>query len=349
MSNRSAVLALVIFFGMAGSAIAQNGLRVGYDTPFVPGEPFSAEKIPVRADARRLSESIDRYAGAPLPKALAVSEDGLHAIGVWPDPNRPPRTSADTKRMALQHCEFRAGLPCKLVAVDGNLAKSDPPVVESLPKSGRFSPDRMPFWSAASVDGAQSLSAYAAHPGPKALVIAPLDKASHAWAAATSLDEAREKALADCAKRIKTAGVKCVVFAEGDEFVYGAPNGKRQLASGKAIVPKEVTVLYVGAYDCPPCGFWERVRKPAFLESAEAKQVNYREVKSGSYRSTMREADWPQDVRWIRELGAAQAGTPRFIVAVDGKIVRNVRGVGNWDTDALPLIQRLAASKARGA
>jgi hypothetical protein len=341
-----ALLATIVI-GSSDHVRAQDGLRLSDQVAFEPGEPFSSEKVPVRSDARVLSQYIDKYGAAPTPKALAVSEDGLHAIGVWPDPNRPPRSGQDTRRMALQHCEFRSGYPCRLVAVDNSMSKGEAPVVHSLPKAGKFDPDRIPFWSVAGAEVTQISTSYIGLKGPKALAIAPVASALMRWGLGATLDEAREKALENCVRPIQFPGIKCVVFVEGDEFVYGSPNGKRQLASGSPVKPREILVLYVGAYDCAPCGGYELNVRPVFLASPEGKAVTYREVKSGTYRSTMREADWPEDVRWIRELGAARGGTPRFIVAVDRVILRNVTGVGNWNSDALPLIQRLVAMQQR--
>lgn len=350
MRRKSVLVAALAAFAAFDSAAAQDGLRAGQDIPFVAGESFSPDRVPIRADARRLSESLERYGAAATPKAVALSADGLILSWTSQDPSRPPRSINDTRRMALQSCEFRAGMPCRLVASDNNVAVGEPTPIEALPKSGRFQVDRLPFWSTASLfDGPSKHvpAGYVAASGPKALAIAPLDSGRTNWSSGKTIEEAREKALQGCVSASKREGVKCVVFVEDDEVVYGATDGSRQLISGPKVAPKEIMLVYVGAHNCPSCAFWEsQLRKP-FLDSVEAKQIKFREVKAGTYMDTRGTAPWPDDIKWIRDQGAANSGTPRFIVVVDGKIARNIFGSGNWGREALPLLQRLVSQMAK--
>jgi len=340
MRIAAALICAVALSTLFGVANARDGLRAGDPVAFEPGEPYSADKVPLRAAAKKLTDFLARYGQAPSPKALAVSQDSLQAFGFWERADRTPRTAEDVRRMALQHCEFHSGVPCRLVAVDGFLAKGEPTAVEALPKRGQFEPRRMPFWSTASIEGAAGIAKYVAEEKPKALAIAPADGAKWAWATGDSAAAARHNALAACLKRVEKPDLRCVVFVEGDAFVYGAPTADRQAVTGApAAAAKDVMVLYVGAHNCPPCAFWESASKPTFLASPAAKKLTFREVKAGTYMDTRGSGSWPDDLKWIRDAGRADAGTPRFIVVVDGKIVKN--RTGNWSGEVLPFVEKL--------
>jgi hypothetical protein len=77
-------------------------------------------------------------------------------------------------------------------------------------------------------------------------------------------------------------------------------------------------------------------------ESEEYKHVDYRELNFPRFQRTSEDKYWPENLRWVREKAYAQRGAPRWIVAVDGRIVANRRG---WRGQTYPLIQRLVARK----
>jgi len=340
------VLALGLLFG-AGAAGAQDAAKIGTPIAATPGVPYQASLVPLRADARRLTDLPQRYATARAPKALAVSEDGIALHAVWQSEGRVPRDADDVRRMALQVCELRAGAPCRLAAVDGTMVQGGGPV-PALPRDGAFAPDRMPFWSKGSIERSEALRAYVAAPAPKAMAVAPADAARMEWAAGPTLDAAREAALAACTKRARRDGIACLVVAENDRFVLASATAGRRQISGAAARPKALTLVAVMAYNCPPCAYWEAVHRPPFVASATAKSVRYFEVKAGTYRDTRaRETDWPEEIRWLRDSGKADSGTPRFLVVSEGKILLNARGIGGWTNNVLPLVERAAAEGRR--
>lgn len=104
----------------------------------------------------------------------------------------------------------------------------------------------------------------------------------------------------------------------------------------------EILVVYIGASDCPPCLTFKTRDYPRWIETEAYAQVTYREVHFPSFRRTDEDRYWPADLRWLREATYARRGTPRWIIAVDGRVVSNVR---NWKGRAYPLIQRVAARK----
>ena len=72
-------------------------------------------------------------------------------------------------------------------------------------------------------------------------------------------------------------------------------------------------------------------------------------IKANVYQQIDDNRDWPADIRWIRDSLKLQRGTPRYIVAADGKVLLHRFGARAWAAEAYPLIRRLVAvtSKAQ--
>lgn len=104
-----------------------------------------------------------------------------------------------------------------------------------------------------------------------------------------------------------------------------------------------ITVVYVGAYNCPYCLSWEAA-KDSVIVRLHAKGVEYREAVSPSYSDTSDPYYWPDDLKWITTQNAAfvARGTPRFLVLVDNTIVTNQVGLGNFPED---YINQLVAAR----
>lgn len=92
-----------------------------------------------------------------------------------------------------------------------------------------------------------------------------------------------------------------------------------------------IMLVYIGATNCSDCRVWE-AGKAATVERLHAKGVEYRETISPKYTNTASPNRWPEDIRWITTQNAAYVAraTPRFLVLVDGKIVRNKYGTGGY-------------------
>jgi len=106
-----------------------------------------------------------------------------------------------------------------------------------------------------------------------------------------------------------------------------------------------IMVVYVGANNCPYCRDWESM-KDGVVKRLQASGVEYREAISPMYSDTSSPYYWPDDIKWITTENAAyvRRGTPRFLVLVDGKVVRNRFGIRGYSQE---YIDKLIA--ARGA
>jgi hypothetical protein len=183
------------------------------------GVRYAPEILPLsKADRERNRTALAAYAGASMPKALALSPDGFFT---W-EAARPSDglTPADVKRLALQRCEWSGG-PCILYVVDdrviaplpSGLAPFHPPL---LARSGLVEPATVPFIR----DDQRSIVAdYLRLAGPKALALGR-ERPVIAYAEASSIEAARTEALSKCQATTRY----CVLYAQDQRIVLeGAP------------------------------------------------------------------------------------------------------------------------------
>ena len=107
----------------------------------------------------------------------------------------------------------------------------------------------------------------------------------------------------------------------------------------------DILILYIGTRNCPPCFRYKARDYPVWTKSLEYQEVRYRELEFPRFQRTDEDRYWPRDLRWVREQAYTQRGAPRWVVAVDGRIVANLR---SWNDRAYPLVQRLVARKYSG-
>ncbi len=162
-------------------------------------------------------------------------------------------------------------------------------------------------------------------------------------------------------------GSRIAAYFTGEESLSGAivrKNGTtsrvsmqsadtNDLANSRFVLsPKsEVTLLYLGASNCPSCKLFEtnsgQGTRKALLASDYMKVIKYREVKTNVYTDTADLHYWPEDLKWVPGKTSAKAGTPRFIVMIDKVVVMNVFGISRLRTQVAPQLELLAAQKVK--
>ena len=100
-----------------------------------------------------------------------------------------------------------------------------------------------------------------------------------------------------------------------------------------------VLLLYVGADDCAPCRAWHNGDGAAFLASAEAARITYREVESPHLEDVLKDENWPQDLRGYRTLLKRSDGVPLWLVISDGEVVEQQFGTTAWKERILPKVR----------
>ncbi len=108
------------------------------------------------------------------------------------------------------------------------------------------------------------------------------------------------------------------------------------LLASTALAParaaSDLTVIYVGGWDCPPCIQWKNTQKAGWLASAEFHKVTWVEVESPKLKEAYQARFWPGDLKPVLDQLPRKSGTPRFLIVKDGKVVSNVFGTGQWAT-----------------
>ncbi|MGZ3338869.1 MAG: hypothetical protein ACXWLB_12575 [Reyranella sp.] len=113
------------------------------------------------------------------------------------------------------------------------------------------------------------------------------------------------------------------------------------LAAGPARAASDLTVIYVGGLDCPPCTQWKSTQKARWLASPEYKQVTWVEVESPKLRDAYKERYWPDGLRPVLAQLPRKSGTPRFLIVRDGRVVSNEFGTGRWAATVAELKKEL--------
>jgi len=103
----------------------------------------------------------------------------------------------------------------------------------------------------------------------------------------------------------------------------------------------DLTLIYVGGWDCPPCTQWKNTQKARWLASAEYKKVTWVEVESPHLKDAYKERYWPAELRPVLAELPRKTGTPRFLIVRDGKVLSNEFGTGRWTATMADLKKQL--------
>jgi hypothetical protein len=118
-----------------------------------------------------------------------------------------------------------------------------------------------------------------------------------------------------------------------------ASTGQAQTANSR------IEVFYLSAPDCPYCAHWESQSRAALLASPEGKAVRFVEIRGRTLREPIDARHYPPEHRWVFEQIGPSRGVPRFLLAVDGKIVANAYGTGEYRTKFLPALKEAVARR----
>ncbi len=119
------------------------------------------------------------------------------------------------------------------------------------------------------------------------------------------------------------------------------------VATGVASAPdKSIEVFYLSTPDCPYCAHWESQTRPGFLASPEGRAAKFVEIRGETLRRPIEARHYPPEYQWVyRQLGPSR-GVPRFVLAVDGRVVLSAYGTGGFETELLPALRAVLASRS---
>jgi hypothetical protein len=109
----------------------------------------------------------------------------------------------------------------------------------------------------------------------------------------------------------------------------------------RAVEPRRILLLYVGAEDCPPCRTWNSGDGPRFRNSAAFGRVSYREVLSPTLFDVLKDENWPAEVVRYRRNIDRRSGVPLWLIVVDGEVVMQAAGLSQWRETVLPRLTAL--------
>ena len=134
-----------------------------------------------------------------------------------------------------------------------------------------------------------------------------------------------------------------LVASIGLGFVLALPLAIGHLSPASPRRPVDLTVLYVGAEDCTPCGVWESGDGVRFRSSAYFARVSYREVKARSTFDVLSDEYWPESLRRHRAAIGERSAVPLWLVIADGEVV--AQKVGPYTEAELEEVLRRTAAK----
>lgn len=119
------------------------------------------------------------------------------------------------------------------------------------------------------------------------------------------------------------------------------------LSAGAALAQaKAVEVFYLGAPDCPYCRQWESRTRPGFLASPEGKAVSYVEIHGETLRLPIEARHYPARYKWVYQQVGDSRGVPRFLLAVDGRVLHSAFGTDGFEKVLLPALRNVLARRA---
>jgi hypothetical protein len=106
-----------------------------------------------------------------------------------------------------------------------------------------------------------------------------------------------------------------------------------------------IEVFYLATADCPYCRHWESQSRGAFLASPEGKAVKYVEIRGETLRQPIDARHYPPEYLWVFQQVGPSRGVPRFLLAIDRKVVLSTLGTGGFTTQFLPALRAALAER----
>ena|SRR6185503_2135058 len=117
------------------------------------------------------------------------------------------------------------------------------------------------------------------------------------------------------------------------------------LLSTSQALAQQIQVFYLGTPDCPYCRQWEARSRGPLLESPEGKAVSYVEIRGETLRQPIEARHYPPEHQWVFEQVGPSRGVPRFLLAIDRKVVLSAFGTDGYSIKFLPALKEAVARR----
>ena len=105
-------------------------------------------------------------------------------------------------------------------------------------------------------------------------------------------------------------------------------------------------MFYLSAPDCPYCMHWESRAKGELLAWSAGKALGFVEIRGETLRQPIAAWHYPPEYRWVYEQIGPSRGVPRFLLAVDGRVLMSAYGTGRYNDVFLPALKEVIARRA---
>ncbi|MSQ74025.1 MAG: hypothetical protein EXR27_22565 [Betaproteobacteria bacterium] len=137
------------------------------------------------------------------------------------------------------------------------------------------------------------------------------------------------------------AGAPAAALKPYTEVTPSAPSVMRKFNLPAVDRSSRLDVIYLGSKDCRFCQQWEFDSRAKLLESREARAFSFHEIKNDTLAKPITAADYPADLQWVYKKVGAMSGVPRFLLAIDGRVVMNSLGTGGYKRNFLPTLNEV--------
>jgi hypothetical protein len=105
-------------------------------------------------------------------------------------------------------------------------------------------------------------------------------------------------------------------------------------------------MFYLSAPDCPYCTHWESQAKDELLAWSADKALSFVEIRGETLRQPITERHYPPEYRWVYEQIGPSRGVPRFLLAVDGRVLLSTYGTNRYREVFFPALKKVTARRA---
>jgi hypothetical protein len=139
-------------------------------------------------------------------------------------------------------------------------------------------------------------------------------------------------------------------------LVAAVPEGRSQSSAApaqgiEAILDRvrpdsRLEMFYLSAPDCPYCTHWESRARNELLAWSADKALSFVEIRGETLRQPITERHYPPEYRWVYEQIGPSRGVPRFLLAVDGRVLLSAYGTARYNEVFLPALRKVTARRA---
>ena len=105
-------------------------------------------------------------------------------------------------------------------------------------------------------------------------------------------------------------------------------------------------VFYLGAPDCPYCIDWELKERDDLVVWTAGRGIGYAEILGETLRQPITARHYPPQHRWVFEQIGPSRGVPRFLLAIDGRVILSSFGTNRYKDLFFPALKEAAARRA---